>query len=230
MKKNVNGFWFGGELGELEKLCINSWIKNGYEFYLWVYDLDIEVPDKVVIANANHIVSFTEYFTYSEGHSRGTPVAFSNLFRAQLLYQKGGLYIDLDVLCLKPYDFSGRFVFSEQVDSGWDYHVATCILYSENKGERIFEDWSDWIITKKSRSITHGDLGPNLITPLIISKSLTEYVLPKEYFCPVDWQSYKNILHYDIKNVLQDKPNSYGIHLFSSLWDEEDYKNIGMLK
>jgi mannosyltransferase OCH1-like enzyme len=218
MEKVVNGFWYGPELGELEKLCIDSWIKNGYEFYLWVYDLDIEVPDKVVIANANHIVSFTEYFTYSEGHSRGTPVAFSNLFRAQLLYQRGGLYIDLDVLCLKPYEFNEQFVFSEQMDSGWDYHVATCILYSENKGERIFEDWSDWIITKKNKTITHGDLGPNLFTKLITLYNLKEYVLPKEYFCPVDWQSYKDILEY--------KPDSYGLHLYRSLWNQKDLKKL----
>ena len=173
----VNGFWYGSELGELEKECIVSWINNGYEFHLWVYDLDIEVPDKVVIANANHIVQFSEYFTYDEGHSKGTPIAFSNLFRAELLYQRGGLYTDLDVLCLRPYDFNNRFVFSEQVDSGWDYHVATCILYSENAGEELFKDWIDWIIAKRNskRSTTHGDLGPNLLTPLIVSKDLKEF-------------------------------------------------------
>ena len=153
MEKVVNGFWYGSELGELEKLCIESWIKNGYEFYLWVYDLDIEVPDKVVVANANHIVAFSEYFTYDEGHTKGTPVAFSNLFRAELLYQRGGLYTDLDVLCLKSYHFKKRLVFSEQVDSGHDYHVATCILYSENAGEELFKDWIDWIIAKRNNCV-----------------------------------------------------------------------------
>ena len=153
----VNGFWYGSELGELEKLCIDSWIKNGYKFHLWVYDLDIEVPNGVVIENANHIVDLSEYFTYDEGHSTGSPVAFSNLFRAELLYQRSGLYIDLDMLCLQPYDFNERFVFSEQVDSGWDYHVATCILYSEHQGEELFKDWIDWIISKRNnwRPTTH---------------------------------------------------------------------------
>jgi len=212
----INGFWHGSELGELEKLCINSWIKNGYEFHLWVYDLDIKVSENVVIENANHIVDLREYFTYDEGHSKGTPIAFSNLFRAELLYQRGGLYVDLDVLCLKPYHFNKRFVFSEQVDSGWEWHVATCILYSENQGEELFKDWIDWIIAKRNnwRSTTHGDLGPNLITPLIISRDLKEYVLPKHYFCPIDWQSYKEIFTYD--------GDSYGIHLYSSIWEESD--------
>ena len=162
----VNGFWYGSELGELEKLCIDSWIKNGYEFHLWIYD-DIEVSNGVVVENANHIVSFNQYFTYNEGHSKGTPVAFSNLFRAQLLYQRGGLYTDLDVLCLKLYDFNKRFVFSEQGDSTHSYHVATCILYTKEKGESFFDDWSDWMIAKKNKIITHGDLGQNLFTKLI---------------------------------------------------------------
>jgi mannosyltransferase OCH1-like enzyme len=221
MEKVVNGFWYGSELGELEKLCIDSWIENGYKFRLWLYE-DIEVPKDVIVKNANHIVSFDQYFTYSEGHTVGTPVAFSNLFRTQLLYKLGGLYVDLDVLCLKPYEFNERFVFSEQVDSGWDYHVATCILYSENKGERIFEDWSDWILAKKNKTITHGDLGPNLFTKLIINNKLQKYVLPKDYFCPIDWQSYKD--------MFINRPDSYGIHLFGSIWEDEDYKNIDKLR
>ena len=49
----VNGFWFG-EIGEVQQRCIDSWEKNGYEFNLWVYDLDIEVPEPVIVRNANH--------------------------------------------------------------------------------------------------------------------------------------------------------------------------------
>jgi len=219
MEKVVNGFWHGSELGELEKLCIDSWIKNGYEFHLWLYD-DIEVPEGVVVENANHIVSLHEYFTYDDGVSKGTPVAFSNLFRTQLLYQRGGLYSDLDVLCLKPYDFNKRFVFSEQGDSTHPYHVATCILYSKDMGESFFDDWSDWIIAKKNnwRPIAHGDLGPNLFTKLITLYNLKEYVLPKEHFCPVDWESYKD--------VLEHKFDSYGVHLYRSLWNQKELKKL----
>ena len=213
----VNGFWYGSELGELEKLCINSWIKNGYEFHLWLYG-DIEVPKGVVVKNADEIIYFNQYFTYDGGVSKGTPVAFSNLFRTQLLYQRGGLYTDLDVLCLKPYNFNKRFVFSEQGDSGWDYHLATCILYSENKRERIFDDWSDWILSMKSGIIKHGDLGPNLFTKLVIDNKLEKYVLPKEHFCPVDWESYKD--------VLEHNSESYGVHLYRSLWNLKDLKKL----
>ena len=213
----VNGFWYGSELGELEKLCINSWIKNGYEFHLWLYG-DIEVPKGVVVKNADEIIYFNQYFTYDGGVSKGTPVAFSNLFRARLLYKLGGLYTDLDVFCLKPYDFNKRFVFSEQGDSTHPYHVATCILYTKEMGESFFSDWTDWIIAKKNKTITHGDLGPNLITSLIEQYDYKEYVLPKEHFCPVDWESYKDVLEHNF--------DSYGVHLYRSLWNQKELKKL----
>jgi hypothetical protein len=217
----VNGFWYGSELGELEKLCIDSWIKNGYEFHLWLYD-DIEVPNGVVVKNANDIVSLDQYFTYSKGHTKNTPVAFSNLFRAHLLYKLGGLYIDLDVLCIQPQNFTERFVFTEQGHKLSDYHVGTCLIYVQDKEEQIFEDWIDWIDSLKSTSVSHGGLGPDLFTKLVIEHDLKEYVLPKWKYCPIDWESHKNIWKY--------RPNSYGIHLYSSIWDDEDHKNIDKLR
>ena len=220
-RPKVNGFWYGSELGELERLCIDSWIKNGYEFHLWLYD-DIEVPKGVVVENANDIVSLDQYFTYSKGHTKNTPVAFSNLFRAHLLYKLGGLYIDLDVLCTQPQNFTERFVFTEQGHKLSDYHVGTCLIYAQDKEEQIFEDWIDWIDSLKSTSVSHGGLGPDLFTKLVIEHDLKKYVLPKWTYCPIDWESHKNIWKY--------RPNSYGIHLYSSIWDDDDYKNIDRLR
>jgi len=91
------------------------------------------------------------------------------------------------------------------------------IIYSEDSGEQIFKDWANRI-RKIGENSTHGDLGPNLITPLVEQYSYQEYVLPKEYFCPVDWQSYKDIFDY--------KGDSYGVHLFNSLWELDERKGI----
>jgi hypothetical protein len=235
-RPKVNGFWYGSELGDIEKLCINSWIKNGYEFHLWLYD-DIEVPNGVVVKNANDIVSLDQYFTYTKGHTKNTPVAFSNLFRAHLLYKLSGLYVDLDVLCIQPQNFTERFVFTEQGNKLlYDHHlqtghdedyslmaqVGTCLIYAQDKGEQIFEDWIDWIGSLKTTSVSHGGLGPDLLTKLVIEYDFQEYVLPKWKYCPIDWESHKNIWKY--------RPNSYGIHLYSSIWDDEDHKNIDKLR
>ncbi len=220
-RPKVNGLWYGSELGELERLCIDSWVKNGYEFHLWLYD-DIKVPKGVVVENANDIVLLDQYFTYTKGHTKNTPVAFSNLFRAHLLYKLGGMYVDLDVLCTQPQNFTKRFIFTEQGHKLSDYHVGTCLIYAQDKGEQIFEDWIDWIDSLKLTSVSHGGLGPDLFTKLVIEHELKEYVLPKKCYCPVDWELYKDIFEY--------KLDSYGIHLYSSIWDDDDYKNIDKLR
>ena len=43
-----------------------------------------------------------------------------------------------------------------------------------------------------------------------------------EYFTDDINKSYEDVFTYD--------GDSYGIHLFTSLWNEEDYKNINKLK
>ena len=152
----VNGFWFG-KMGEVQQRCIDSWEKNGYEFKLWNE------------SNCDEILSTDEYFTYQHGHSKGTPIAFSN--------------------------------------------IATCIIYSEHSGEQIFKDWASRI-RKIGENSTHGDLGPNSITPLVVKYGYQDYALPKENFCPVVWQSYEDVFTYD--------GDAYGLHLYTSLWSEED--------
>ena len=256
-RPKVNGFWYGSELGELEKLCIDSWIKNGYEFHLWLYD-DIEVSKDVIVENANDIVSLDQYFTYTKGHTKNTPVAFSNLFRAHLLYQLGGLYVDLDMLCIQPQNFTERFVFTEQGNKLlYDHHlqtghdedyslmaqVGTCLIYAQDKGEQIFEDWIDWIGSLKTTSVSHGGLGPDLLTKLVIEYDFQEYVLPKRFYCPKDYDVYQSglkykrfVLNYPDNRVRRPIVHTYGIHLYRSLWTDEDYngklfkKNLDELK
>ena len=102
----VNGFWYGKEIDELSIYCIQSWIKKGFEFHLWSYNKT--QVEGAISKNASLILKEDQYFTYDGGHSAGSPVAFSNLFRAELLYQKGGLYVDLDMLCVNAFNFTDK--------------------------------------------------------------------------------------------------------------------------
>ena len=40
-------------------------------------------------------------FSYTDGFARGSFSAFSNLFRFKMLFEKGGIWSDPDVLCLR---------------------------------------------------------------------------------------------------------------------------------
>lgn len=95
----IQGLWIGPELSRLEKLCINSFLKNGHEFHLYTYQDVIGIPEKCKIKDANDIIPKDEIFYYSD--TKGNPSAFSNMFRYKLLYDLGGYWSDMDMICLK---------------------------------------------------------------------------------------------------------------------------------
>jgi hypothetical protein len=98
MEQNiVNGLWIGSELSEVESLCIRSWINQGYEFHLYCYDRIKGIPEGTVVKDANEIISEKKIFTTI----RGSYAHFADWFRWTLLYNNGGIWSDMDVVCIK---------------------------------------------------------------------------------------------------------------------------------
>lgn len=112
----INGLWVGNTLSPLELITIHSFIANGHAFRLWVYEpIKTVLPKEVVIADANEIIPANQVFRYKHnnqfGHGKNSLAGFSDLFRYKLLYQEGGWWVDMDVTCLKPFDFTADYVF-----------------------------------------------------------------------------------------------------------------------
>lgn len=115
----VHGMWFGTRLSRLERLTLHSFVHFGHEFHLWAYDdlSHYEFPRGVVLRNANEIIPRKAVFAKSGvdaetgvgRNSFGAP--FSDLFRYKLLYKHGGIWVDMDVTCLRPFDLAGEYVF-----------------------------------------------------------------------------------------------------------------------
>lgn len=114
--KIVHGLWIGPVLSALELLCLRSFTAMGHEFHLWLYEpLDQALPVGVIQKPAASILPADAIFRYQHGnefgHGKGSLAGFSDLFRYQLLYQKGGWWADMDVTCLKPLDFQQPYIF-----------------------------------------------------------------------------------------------------------------------
>lgn len=115
----VHGMWFGTRLSRMERLTLHSFAHFGHEFHLWAYDdlSHYEFPRGVILRDANEIVPRKDVFAKSDldaetgvgRNSFGAP--FSDLFRYKLLYKHGGIWVDMDVTCLRPFDFAGEYVF-----------------------------------------------------------------------------------------------------------------------
>lgn len=113
--KIVHGLWIGDSLSNIEKLCIHSFIANGHEFWLWLYEPISDMPTAAIVKDANEIIAKSEVFSYSNtnkfGHGKGSYAGFSDIFRYKLLHQYGGWWTDMDITCLKPLNFNADYVF-----------------------------------------------------------------------------------------------------------------------
>lgn len=112
----INGLWIGNTLSSLELITINSFIANGHIFRLWVYEpIATPLPKGVIISDASEIIPADKIFRYKHnnqfGHGKNSLAGFSDLFRYKLLYEKGGWWVDMDVTCLKHFDFEADYVF-----------------------------------------------------------------------------------------------------------------------
>ena len=89
----------GRHLSALVRLSFSSFLANGLSFNVYVYEEVFNVPQGTVLKAADEILPESMIFRYKKYPSHA---GFSNFFRYKLLLQKGGWWVDTDVVCLKP--------------------------------------------------------------------------------------------------------------------------------
>jgi hypothetical protein len=183
----VNSLWIGKELSTINILSINSFLYNSFKYNLYVYE-DIEnIPSDVNVLDGNEIVNESEIFVYKRGFNKGSPSAFSNLFRYELLFQKGGLWVDTDIVYLKNFNLDERFVFASEIDYEGNLKVATGLMYSKDKKEQLFKELIDEVNLRDKDDLNHGDIGPILFDWKVKEFDLMEHVKPIYEFCSINW-------------------------------------------
>ena len=107
----IQGLWIGNSLSTMEKLSILSFLKNGHPFHLYIYD-DLEgVPEGTILKDASKVLTPDRIFKYKTHNSYA---GFANLFRYKLLHEKGNYWVDIDIICLRPFVHTAEHVFASQ--------------------------------------------------------------------------------------------------------------------
>jgi hypothetical protein len=119
--RTVNGLWIGNQLSKIELLTISSFINNGHEFHLWIYEpIRTSLPEGVIIEDANEIIDTSKIFRYKYtndyGHGKGSVSGFSDIFRYKLLFEKGGWWTDMDMTCLHHLNIGSPYFFRSHHD------------------------------------------------------------------------------------------------------------------
>ena len=110
--KVANSLWIGEQLFPQHIMSINSFLQNGFKYNLYTYDEVKNIPSGVNVLDGNVILPESEIWYYQKGFNRGSPSGFANLWRCQFLYEYGGLWVDTDIVLLKPFDLNKKYIFT----------------------------------------------------------------------------------------------------------------------
>ncbi len=140
---DVVTFWHG-PLDALRQTCLRSQVAAGHKVTVYSFDTIPGLPDDVANSEAEAILphAFAEKLRPPEpdGSWRDwTTLQFSDFFRMQLMAQRAGLWLDADVLLLKPIEIDPARPFF-----AWERprQIGNSVLYlpPDNPIVRAFED------------------------------------------------------------------------------------------
>jgi hypothetical protein len=204
-------FWYGGPLSPYESLCLKSFIDCGHAFDLYTYDPSLAVPAGVRVRDASELIDRSEVFVYqAEGFGKGSPSAFSNLFRSKLMVEKGGWWSDTDVVCLTDRIPAVTEFFARQ-DADL---VAWGIMYFEPR-HPVMRQCLDQA-KKLGRTVKWGDSGPVLLTRVLKECGLIDRARPASICYPIHYDQALDVLRPSQTAALASKIES---SLFLHLWN-----------
>ena len=211
--KIVQGLWIGGELSNLEKLSIQSYIDNGHEFHLYTYDDVKGVPSEAIDKDGNDIISKSELFFYTTPDHYGSYSAFSNWFRYKLLLEKGGWWSDMDMICLKPLNFPNEHTFSSEFTGEGDKHITSGLIKAPVGSEVMKYCWDK--TQEIGKEIKWGQIGPRLVKEAVENFKLENNVEEPTVFCPTHYEDMESLIGTKNPNI---QTHTHTIHFWNETW------------
>jgi hypothetical protein len=210
MRPDVVTFWHG-PLDALRRLCLRSQVAAGHKVTVYSFDPLAQLPDGVGNAEAEAILphAFAEKLrpTGPDGVWRDwTTLQFSDFFRMRLMAQRAGLWLDADVLLLKPVEIDPAKPFF-----AWERPrmIGNSVLYLPPDDSIVAAFTSlmqqdeltpDWLAlrhrltfalrklrggSKRLSDIRVAIYGPAALTALARRAGELQYALPKKSFYAV---------------------------------------------
>ena len=237
MRPDVATFWHG-PLDRLRLTCLRSQVAAGHKVTVYSFDPLPQLPDGVGNADAEAILphAFSERLRppQPDGSWRDwTLLQFSDFFRMRLMSRHAGLWLDADVLLLKPVEIDAATPLF-----AWERprQLGNSVLYLPSRDPIVaaFEQLMrqdeltpDWLALRhrltfalrKLRGGSHrlSDIrvaiyGPASLTALARREGELHYALPKESFYAVHAEPKLFFEPQDFSGLIGD-PRVIGFHI-----------------
>ncbi|HKP73417.1 MAG TPA: glycosyltransferase [Pyrinomonadaceae bacterium] len=211
MSNVIQGLWIGAELSVMEQLSVASFLKNGHEYHLYVYDEVRNIPAGAVVKDGNAILPASMIFMYKEQKSYS---GFSNFFRYKLLLERGGWWVDTDTVCVRPFDFAEEYVFSTEMFRGEEV-VNSGVIKAPAGSEAMAYAWG-YCEAQDVNELRWGQTGPRLTAETVAKFSLERYRQPHQAFCPVSFPEWETVLQPDAEWTFGETTRA--VHLWNEMW------------
>jgi hypothetical protein len=208
----VQSYWHGRALGPYEQLSLKSFIDHGHTVHLYSFDPDLAVPHGVLLMDAASVLPETDFFTYSApGFGHGSPAAFSNWFRYALLSERGGWWVDTDVVCLSDaLPIQDCYFARESADVIANGTIrfplqhpvmVECLRRARTLG----------------RDVVWGQVGPRLLTQVLVDQGLSEHASPASECYPIYFADALDLVRPDhVQDARRRVANATFLHLWQS--------------
>jgi glycosyltransferase involved in cell wall biosynthesis len=212
------------DTGEHQDLtaAVASMRAAGHPVRVWTYSpekLKFLVPYGVELRAAEDVLSRNLFDRIVAGSEIRY---FSDIFRYAALYEHGGLWMDSDVIMLRPFPFRGDHFFNLQWRGGNVGHfICGNVIYARQHSRHLrnlYEMSIDRFFGSSER--TFGEVGPLLLSNYVASPAgaeLRDRLFSPLFFNPIDWTEVGRFDRpiADLADYLNDE-RVFGVHLWNA--------------
>lgn len=145
-KSAVQSLWISQHMPHLQRLCLESFLGNNTEFYIYVYKEVQGLPDGVKIMDTNSIIP--EEFVFRDRYN--SYATFADRFRINLLYINGRWSATVD-----------EYVFAIELSN--DHPVlCDCVMRTPKRApmlKAVLDSVEQNLITKNYKNISWQKVG-----------------------------------------------------------------------
>jgi len=207
--KKLHYCWFGGEMDEQSKQCIEGWKKLMPDFELFQWD-ETNLP----VQNA--------YVKMAIMNKKWANL--SNFIRLEVLDRMGGIYFDTDVEVVRPFHplLKNECFAGFQITGIKHGTLVNNAVFGACAGHWLAREMRDRLLRKFDALEGAQESSPQLITQVLMEKGLKDYdehgkivcgmkIYPVQYFYPYSWRG-----HFTPSCVKHD---TYCIHHWAKRWE-----------
>ena len=197
--KTIHYCWYGeNEMSPLSVRCMDSW-------QVFAFDYEIKKWDE-----SNKFFE-SPAFDHAKKHKQWA--FMSDIARLYILYEYGGIYLDVDMEIIKPFeDLSKKSNFI----IGEESKLVACGIIISQPRHPLIKKMIDCLESHQKKTSEFIPM-PTLVDPVVRKWSKTEiFIAPKDYFYPYNpydrERKVKQLMFSDIKN------KTYTIHHYQKSW------------